>query len=344
MIVGAQQQERAALAVVSLGTSAHLERCLASFAAHESDTPFSLYWVKNSAGADHEPEISVPDHVKVIELDSNLGWAGGLHAARAATTAEFLVWVQEDSEARFGWLDALVSAADAHPQVAAFGSLAVDDSGTPAGFAGGMAVPPGEVGKWNETDTTAIATPTGVTELDWITSKGLRARTSAWDELGGADPRLFPLNHVDKDYCTHLRAHGYSVALVPSARLVHIGSLSAPGSVRQFVAQWQEPRFNQRWGSVVAAMNSRSGRVDHDCGTWFQDQPPGSELLPAVRRAVGAEAAAMVVPLGRWLSAINTRLATDNAELRRSYESSRSWRVTAPLRALSTLFRRKGQA
>ena len=90
--------------------------------------------------------------------------------------------------------------------------------------------------------------------LDWVTSKGCLTRTAAFDEVGGPDPRLWPLNHVDKDYCTHLRCHGWDVALVPDARLRHHGSQSSPSAFREFLGEWRDAWFDERWAGAVGAL------------------------------------------------------------------------------------------
>jgi GT2 family glycosyltransferase len=344
LIVHHSEPARVTLAVVSLGATAHLQVCLAAIVAHESKSAFRVVWVNNSVGALSPPTaISVPVEVLEIDLDTNLGWAGGLHQARESSDAEFLVWVQEDMEVREGWLDALVAAADEHPEFAAFGSLAMMRENHPAGFAGGRAFPYDDVRSWNLTDTTAESVPTAVTGFDWITSKGLLTRVSAWDLIGGTDPRLFPLNHVDKDYCTHLRAHGLAVALVPSARLFHIGGASSPSTFRLFVAAWQEPRFNAQWGAIVKAMDTNPGPTDHECNAWRPGPWAPDTVLEHVRRAVGDEAARMLVPFARWINLIKTReeqervmtlVDQETSLIEQRFRSSTSWRVTAPLRAV----------
>jgi GT2 family glycosyltransferase len=54
------------------------------------------------------------------------------------------------------------------------------------------------------------------------------------DALRGHAPRLHRVaaDHVDKEYCTQVRCHGWDVALVPGARRTHGGSLSAPTCFR----------------------------------------------------------------------------------------------------------------
>ena len=350
MIVPHDRATRATLAVVSLGRTAHLERCLASLVAHESATDFRVVWVNNSTGpmaADWPFEP--PTEVLVVDLDTNFGWAGGLHVARANSTSEYLVWVQEDMEVQEGWLDALVDAADAHPEYAAFGSFARDRDGKAAGRAGGVATPHDDVARWNDSDTTPINPPSEVTGFDWVTSKGMLTRVSAWDAIAGPDPRLFPLNHVDKDYCTHLRAHGFAVALAPAARLFHIGSQASPGPFRSFLAEWQEPRFNAQWGGTVAAMADRPGPVEHNCSSWLPAPATPQSILEHVRRAIGDEAARMLVPFARWYSAYRLEeaagrvwetVAIEADRVREEFRSSFSWKASAPLRLPGRLLAR----
>ena len=69
--------------------------------------------------------------------------------------------------------------------------------------------------------------------LHWVTSKGMFVRTAAWDDVGGPDPRTYPLGRVDMQFCTHVRAHGWTVALVPTATITHEGGRSAPGLLRR---------------------------------------------------------------------------------------------------------------
>lgn len=350
---------RVNLAVVAYGVTERLLGCLGSLTRHDARTEFSITCVVNPRGPEPEPVDRIPDGVQVLCPASNLGWAGGLHAARAEVDpdVEYFVWVQDDMEVLDGWLDALVAAADAHPDAAAFGSVAVGDDGRPNAISAGAAVPPDDMNEWNRTDTTRDALPPAATRYDWITSKGMLARLSAWDEIGGADPSLFPLNHVDKDYCAHLRCHGWSVMLVPDARLRHAGNTSSPGPLRRFLPQWRTPRLDARWGAPLASLGpGRAAVVDHVCSAWSSSDPGGIEQL------VGREAALMVVPFNRAVREFEAELLDDIAAVqdaraheheaaereleaaRRELEAVRrelaavratlSWRVTRPLRAI----------
>ena len=286
---------RVHLGVVALGDPPRLQDCLSALVGHGSRHDFAVSCVVNRDALRLAPlRVDVPAGVRVERPRANLGWSGGLHLLRTLSDAELFVWVQDDMLPEPGWLDALVDAADAHPSVGVFGALRVGDEGEVLLYSGGWARPPDAVAGWNATDTTAEDTPTKVTRLDWVTSKGCLTRTRVFDEVGGPDPRLWPLNHVDKDYCTHVRCHGYDVALVPSARLRHAGSQSSPSPFREFLNEWRNGWFDERWAGPAAALDGRtSGATDHLCAEWR------AEEVGLVEGLSGREATAMLVPLAR---------------------------------------------
>lgn len=293
MFMAFSRAVRVNVAVVALGDTPRLRAAFASLIDHASRHAFTITCVVNPATPIDEPIDGLPEGVHVLQPAANLGWSGGLHAARRETDAEFLAWVQEDMTVNAGWLDALVDAADADPRGGMFGAVGVDAVGHAVPVNAGAAVPADDVGRWNESDRTATELPDAPAEFDWVTSKGSLTRLSAWDELGGLDPRYFPLNHADKDFCTHLRAHGWKNMLVPNATFRHEGSASAPGFFREYLAAWQEPRFNARWASVVEELATTDGPVAHPCADWRDVEGGHVEL------AIAIESSRLLVPFAR---------------------------------------------
>jgi GT2 family glycosyltransferase len=336
MLVSRTDAPRVALVVVALGRTPRLVACLTSLIEHRSRTPFSITCVVNPVGTGLEATDDEPDlgrlPVDVIELEVNLGWAGGLHTGRAALSSEFFVWIQDDMVVAEGWLDALVAAAEANPDAGAFGSSQVDEHGVVSPFNAGTAEPVDDIDRWNDTDTSVSGLPSEPTRYDWVTSKGLLVRTAAWDDVGGTDPALFPLNHVDKDFCSHLRVHGWAVMLVPDAHLRHRGDQSAPGMLREFLSGWQHPRLTRRWSGPLRELGSGAARVvEHECTR---------ERADDVEHWVARESTRLLVAFGRWSEARRrhdheqlVRAAAEAEAVRRTL----SWRITAPLRALRRL-------
>ena len=296
MFVPFDPSARVHIGVVALGTPSRLQDCLDALVAHESRHDFVVSCLVNPLTLGQTPvTVEVPAGVEVLHSPANLGWAGGLHRLRPLADSAYFVWGQDDMVPEPGWLDALVDAADSHPGIGAFGAVGHGADGEVVLHNGGMASPPGRVAGWSSTDTTPTSLPTGVTVLDWVTSKGCLVRTEAFDDIGGPDPRLWPLNRVDLDLCTHLRCHGWDVALVPTAHLWHAGSRSAPAAFRTFLLEWRDEWFDEQWAAAATTLQNRSsGVVDHPCAEWRQIE------VDAVEAASGREATKMVVPLGRF--------------------------------------------
>jgi GT2 family glycosyltransferase len=324
---------RVEILVVALGVTDRLQRCLESLRAHESKHAFGVTCVVNPDQRIGELRPDAPEGVRVLVPEMNLGWAGGLHLARSQTSAPYLVWSQDDMVVAPGWLDALVETADAHPDAGAVGSIEVDDTGSPNGFAGGFAEPIDDVRRWNDTEAVLAGVDVSDLTFDWVTSKGLLTRTEAWDAVHGTDPRLFPLNHVDKDYSAHLRCHGWTLRVAEGAHLIHEGQRSATPVIRGFLAHWQEPAFNTRWADPLRIL-ARGGAaaVPHECATW------DSSDFPGIERLIGIEASRMLVASAKFAFAHEQRrveMAVAIAEgAGREYQKSVSWRITAPLRGL----------
>lgn len=297
LITSREDVPRVTLVVVALGASERLNRALDSLTRHESRVGFDIVCVINPHASADGVTTRSPG-VTIIEPDLNVGWAGGIQLARTNTHAEFLAWVQDDQRVEPGWLDALIDAADAHPKVAAFGSTMIDDDGRVAGYNAGRADPPDDVSAWNATDTTRERPLADVEEWDWVTSKGMLVRVGPFDEIHGPDPRWYPLNHVDKDYCTHVRAHGWGVALVAGARIRHEGSQSAPTSFRQFLAERHQEIFRRAWAEPVRQLAAGRKTAEHACATWLR----GTDVTSAVERSVGIEASRMLVEYSKWES------------------------------------------
>jgi len=328
------------VAVVALGDTPRLRSALDALVAHRSVHDFTVTCVINPAGATDQWIEGLAQGIHVLRPAANLGWSGGLHAARRETGAEFLAWVQEDMVVNDGWLDALVDAATTHPRGGMFGAVGVDGQGRVVPINAGDAVPFDDVGRWNQSDRTATDLADVPAEYDWVTSKGSLTRLAAWDELGGLDPRYFPLNHADKDFCTHLRAHGWTNILVPRATFEHEGSASSPGFFREFLAEWQEPRFNARWASVVEQLATAGGPVPHPCAEWRDAQGGPVEL------AIATESSRLLVPFARAAAHRNgdAELAAVRSALHRALAERDAARYEAEqLRASRRGLRRTGR-
>lgn len=93
-----------------------LRPCLAALCA-QTYTDHEVIVVDNAStdGSREALRVDFP-HVRVVALDTNRGYAGGCNAGIDAARGEYIVATNNDTEADPGWLAALVSALDRHPE------------------------------------------------------------------------------------------------------------------------------------------------------------------------------------------------------------------------------------
>ena len=78
-------------------------------------------------------------HVKLFALPENRGFTGGLAAALAGSTADHVIFLNNDAVPEPGWLAALVGAIEKAPaDVVSVGGRIVDPTGTKIDFVGGV--------------------------------------------------------------------------------------------------------------------------------------------------------------------------------------------------------------
>ncbi|HVE63552.1 MAG TPA: glycosyltransferase [Mycobacteriales bacterium] len=261
---------RVSVIVLSMHSPWLLAECLTSVGAHAgSQVPYEVILVCNGA----TPDLVLFAQrklrgVRVVVSAVNLGFGGGNTYAATLARGELLLLLNDDVTVEPGWLDALVTAADEHPEAAAVGSRILFPDGTlqEAGsvlWADGSTAP---VGRGLPADTDAYNFRRHV---DYISACSLLVRKSAFDAVGGFDPRYHPAYYEDVDFCLELRQRGHRVLYEPASRIRHHESQSTQLRFKQFLFQRNGAAFRDKWADQIA------------------DQEPADPTSPAaVERAV----------------------------------------------------------
>ncbi len=251
---------RVSIVVPSAADPQLLFACLSSLERHlPGSIPTETIVVLDGApeGAAARVEAAAPG-ARVVASSVRLGLARAGNRGRRMARGELIALVHDDSEIEPGWLEALVAAAEAHPEAGAFGGLVLFPDGTPqtAGvviFRDGAAVPP-----W----TGAPPPPESFDRpraADFCASNALLVRAAAWDAAGGLDERFFPAYFVDADLAMGLREAGWSVLFEPRARSRHRRGGSSRKEFREWVSARNRAAFLAKWGEALALQEPWDG-------------------------------------------------------------------------------------
>ena len=178
-------------------------------------------------------EQEFPDVERVL-FEDNFGFAGGYNRAIEMIEAEYVVLLNSDVEVAPGWLEPLVAVLDRDERVAAEQPkiLAYRDkkkfeyAGAAGGYIDYLGFP---FCRGRVMDTTEQDDGQYDDEVDvfWATGASLCIRRDVYRATGGLDEAFFA--HMEEiDLCWRLKNGGYTLKVVPSSVVYHLGGGSLP--------------------------------------------------------------------------------------------------------------------
>jgi GT2 family glycosyltransferase len=281
-----------AVVIPSFNGAHLLSTCLESLFAHP---PVNCDWrviVVDDASSDGTVDRFSGDgeRVEVVARERNGGFAETCNdGAAAADDVDFLVFLNNDTIALAGWLDALVEEAAAYPEAAAVGSRLLYPDGTiqHAGVAIGQDRRPYNLYAGFPGEHPAVVRPKRVIAA---TGACLLVRRGVFDALGGFD-RAFHNGFEDIDFCLKAGEAGHPTRYCPTSVLYHLESVTrwAEGPVRHVTPN--DVLYDQRWAGRVVPDDFdhylEDGLITVRYGPVYPVRISVSPLLATVERADG---------------------------------------------------------
>ena len=204
--------------------------------------------VVDDASPDATPELlaGYGEAIRTVRRERNGGFAAACNEGAAAAGGELLLFLNNDTEPRPGWLEALRGYAAAHPEAAVVGArlLYPGEVVQHAGVVFGQDGYPHHLYAGFPAEHAAVCHPR---RLQAVTAACMLVRRSAFEAAGGFDTG-FHNSLEDVDLCLRIGEAGGEVHYCPDAVLVHLESASRGRSDRfeQSVA-----RYRERWRDRV---------------------------------------------------------------------------------------------
>jgi len=215
---------RASVVIPVHGNAALTRRCLELVLADLS--PESEVVVVDDASVDETPEVlrSFGERIQVLTLEENVGFARACNEGAAAAAGELLVFLNNDTEPRTGWLEALLACAEREPEANAIGAKLVYPTGTVqhAGVVFGQDGYPHNLYAGLPEEHPAVNRSR---RLQAVTAACMLVRRASFERLGGFDEG-YENSLEDVDLCLRIGAEGGGVHYCHEAVVVHLESVS----------------------------------------------------------------------------------------------------------------------
>ncbi|MBN9451000.1 MAG: glycosyltransferase family 2 protein [Bosea sp.] len=233
--------------VVSFDSAQVLPACLDSLA--REGVPAIV--VDNASG-DASTEIAARHGALVLRNERNEGYGRANNLGAHAATTPFILIVNPDLEMQPGAVAALLSAAEAYPDAAAFAPRLVEPSGRV------FLQPRSLLSPDHLNRARRIVLPEGDACLPFLSGACLLLRREVFLKLGGFDPAIF-LFYEDDDLCRRLRDAGHALIHVDGAEARHgRGKSSVPSPQRRFIARWHlawsQHHIARKWGRPLPGL------------------------------------------------------------------------------------------
>jgi GT2 family glycosyltransferase len=180
---------------------------------------------------------------RVVQQDTNSGFAGGAVAGAALATAPLLLFLNPDARPAPDCLDELRRPAAERPGWGAWQALVTMDGGTRINTAGNVAHYLG-VSWAGRCGRPVSEAPVGFEEVAFASGAALTVRREAWEQVGGFDERYF-MYCEDLDLSLRLRLAGWEVGIAPAARVEHAYDFDK-GARKWFLLE------RNRWWTILA--------------------------------------------------------------------------------------------
>ncbi len=222
------------------------EKCLFAIAENTGEDPDYGVVVVDNGSTDWTMYLlhAMEGDVQVLNNDQNEGFGRACNKGGSAGSAgEYLLFLNNDTVPRPGWLRALLELADGSPEIGVVGAkLVYPDSGKiqHAGIAMVEGVPD-HVNRGLDEDDPRV---NEVQDYDMVTGACLLIRKSLFEQLGGFDADF--INGVeDVDLCLRARDLGFRVVYCPHSVVEHHEGASE-GRFDNVAVNLD--LFHERWG------------------------------------------------------------------------------------------------
>ena len=264
------------------------QACLASLQEHQGRERFEVIVVDDaSKDEDAQAVVRIPGIV-YMRNETNCGFIASCNRGAQRARGKYLVFLNNDTLVRDGWLRALIDTFSEDPNVGIAGSKLIYPDGR-LQEAGGIIWRDASGWNYGKFDDPASPEYNYLREVDYCSAAALMISKALFWRVEGFDARYTPAYYEDTDLAFKVRQAGYKVLYQPLSEVIHYEGATGGTDLSTGTKQYQDinrSTFAARWadelmtkpanGDVASLEKPAAGRkkilvIDHHVPTPDRD-------------------------------------------------------------------------
>lgn len=189
------------------------------------------------------------ENIVISRNKDNLRFLRSCNKASRLAKGNFIVFLNNDTEVKSHWLDALYEQHAIDESIGLTGSKLLNLDGT-LQEAGGIVWGNGE--PWNAGRNENPFAPEWnyAREVDYLTGAAMCIKADVWKEVGGFSDEFAPCYYEDADLAFKVREAGYRTVYVPHSEVIHFEGQSHGTDLKKGLKAYQkvnEKTFRAKW-------------------------------------------------------------------------------------------------
>jgi len=252
------------------------QACLASVQEHRGSHAIEVIVVDDGsadATADFVPQMK---GIVYLRNETNAGFVGSCNRGAAKARGEYLLFLNNDTTVKPGWLDALLETFQLEPRAGLVGSKLLFPDGR-LQEAGGIIWRDGSGWNYGKFDDPKKPEYNYLRDVDYCSAACAMTPKSLFESIGGFDARYAPAYYEDTDLSFKIRQNGYKVLYQPLSEVIHYEGATGGTDTSTGAKRHQEinrEKFVHSWANVLASKPQNA-----DLAGYFGCKPGQKRIL-----------------------------------------------------------------
>lgn len=239
---------RASIVIPVYNQCAHTLACLRALSEHPPQVAHEVIVIDDGSTDASQTTLPGITGLTYHRRERNRGFIAACNDGAALAKGEFLAFLNNDTVAQPGWLDALLRTFDDLPGVGLVGAQLLFPDGR-LQEAGGIVFNDGSAWNYGRFESPHDPRFSYLRDADYVSAAAIVLPRTLFAEVGGFAECYAPAYYEDTDLAFAIREHGYRVLYQPAARVVHHEGVTAgtdPGTGIKAYQVRNRARFVER--------------------------------------------------------------------------------------------------